>query len=90
MIRSPRSLPPAPSLRSLVALLSVLSLAVTLSAQRPARDYSLSDSTSEVLPKFKVAADAKNYDGALAILDAQIAKVPADSYDAATLYQIKV
>jgi tetratricopeptide (TPR) repeat protein len=90
MIRSPRSLPPAPSLRSLVALLGMLSLAVTLPAQRPARDYSLSDSTSEVLPKFKVAADAKNYDGALAILDAQIAKVPADSYDAATLYQIKV
>jgi tetratricopeptide (TPR) repeat protein len=90
MIRSPRSLPPAPSLRSLVALLGMLSLAVTLPAQRPARDYSLSDSTSEVLPKFKVAADAKNYDGAIAILDAQIAKVPADSYDAATLYQIKV
>jgi tetratricopeptide (TPR) repeat protein len=81
---------PSPSLRPLLALLGAAALAVTLAAEPPVRDYSVSDATSEVLPKFKVVADAKNYDAALAILDAQIAKVPADSYDAAMLNQIKV
>ncbi|SDS33967.1 hypothetical protein [Opitutus sp. GAS368] len=81
---------PSPSLRPLLTLLGAAALAVTLAAQQPVRDYSLTDATGEVLPKFKLAADAKNYDAALAILDAQIAKVPADSYDAATLEQIKV
>jgi tetratricopeptide (TPR) repeat protein len=75
--------------RSLVALLGAATLVVTLGAQQPARDYSWSDSTSEVLPKYKVALDAKNYDAAVALLDAQIAKVPADSYDAAMLNQLK-
>ena len=78
------------SLRSLFALLGALLLsAAPVVAQQPVRDYSLSDATSEVLPNYKLAADAKNYDAGLAILDAQLAKVPADSYDAAMLYQIK-
>lgn len=76
--------------RSALALLSATALLATLPAQQPARDYSLTDATQEILPKFKAAADAKNYDAALAVLDAQLAKVPFDSYDAATLYQIKV
>lgn len=76
-------------LRSTLALLGATALAATLVAQQPVRDYAFTDATSEVLPKYKVAVDAKNYDGAIAILDAQIAKVPADSYDAAMLYQIK-
>ncbi len=90
MIRSVVSHHSSPLRCSALALLGALTLAVTLTAQQPAREYSLTDATGEVLPKFKAAADAKNYDAALAILDAQLAKVPADSYDAATLYQIKV
>lgn len=74
-------------LRSLLAL-AALALAVTVSAQDK-REYSFSDATSEVLPKYKAAIDAKTYDAALALLDAQIAKVPADSYDAAMLLQLK-
>src|SRR3954467_13963382 len=79
------------SLRSsFAALLGASVLAIAAHAQTPARDYSPSDATSEVLPKYKAAVDAKNYEAALAILDAQLAKVPADSYDAALIYQIKV
>lgn len=77
-------------LRSTCALTGMTVLTASLAAQQPVRDYSLTDATQEVLPKFKVATDAKDYTTALAILDAQIAKVPFDSYDAATLYQIKV
>jgi len=81
----------SPTFRPFLALLGAAVLAVTLPAQQqPVRDYAFTDATSEVLPKFKAVADAKNYDAAIAILDAQIAKVPADSYDAAMLYQIKV
>jgi len=76
-------------LRSTLALLGSAALAATLAAQQPVRDYAFTDATSEVLPKYKQVVDAKNYDAAIAILDAQIAKVPADSYDAAMLYQIK-
>ncbi|MBI2813285.1 MAG: tetratricopeptide repeat protein [Opitutae bacterium] len=90
MTRPALSQPLFPRLRPVLALLGAAALAVTLGAQQPARDYSLTDATQEALPKFKTAADAKNYDAALAILDAQLAKVPLDSYDAATLYQIKV
>lgn len=90
MIRSAMSHLPSSCLRPALALLGATVLTVTLGAQQPARDYSLSDATGEVLPKFKTVVDAKNYDAALAILDAQIAKVPFDSFDAATLYQIKV
>jgi tetratricopeptide (TPR) repeat protein len=77
--------------RPLLALLGALSLlAATAVAQTPpVRDYSPSDATSELLGKYKLAVDAKNYDAALAILDGQLAKVAADSYDAALLYQIK-
>jgi tetratricopeptide (TPR) repeat protein len=75
--------------RSLAALLGAAALVATLAAQQPARDYSFTDATSEVLPKYKAALDAKNFDAAVAILDAQIAKVPADSYDTAMLNQLK-
>ncbi len=81
-----------PSFRSLLTLLGSAALAVTLAAQQPQRDYSFSDATNEVLPKVRAALDAtpKNFDAALALLDGQLAKVPADSYDAATINQIKV
>jgi tetratricopeptide (TPR) repeat protein len=78
--------------RSLLTTLGAVVLAATLSAQSPQREYAFSDATNEVLPKVRTALDAtpKNFDAALALLDGQIAKVPADSYDAAMLYQIKV
>jgi tetratricopeptide (TPR) repeat protein len=78
------------ALRSLLASAAVVAFAATVAAQQtPARDYSFTDATSEVLPKYKAAIEAKTYDAALAILDAQIAKVPADSYDTAMLLQLK-
>lgn len=75
--------------RPLLALLGALSLLSATLAQPVVRDYSPSDATSEMLGKYKTALDAKNYDAALALLDGQLAKVAADSYDAALLYQIK-
>jgi len=80
-----------PSFRSTLALAGISLLAATALAEQaaPVRDYSYSDATGEVLPKYKAAADAKNYDLALSLLDAQMTKVPADSYDMALLYQIK-
>src|SRR4051812_10088101 len=70
---------------SCVAVLSTAAIA----ADQPQREYSVSDTTGEQLAKYKEALDAKNYDGALAILDAQIPKVAAGSYDLAFLQQIK-
>ena len=77
----------SPTLRSLFVL-ATLAVAVTVTAQEK-REYSFSDATSEVLPKYKAAIDAKTYDAALNLLEAQLAKVPADSYDAAMLLQLK-
>lgn len=90
MIRPVMSPPPSAFHRWSLALLGAATLVVTLGAQQPAREYYVTDPTGEVLPKFKAAADAKNYDAAIALLDAQLAKVPPDSFDAATLYQLKV
>ena len=78
--------------RSLPALIGALLLAASASAQStPAvvRDYSPSDATGEVLAKYRPLADAKNYDAAIAMLDAQIAITPPGTYDVALLYQIK-
>ncbi len=75
--------------RTFWALCSAALLSAAVSAAEPVRDYSPSDATGEVLGKYRVALDAKNYDGALAILDAQIPKSEAGSYDLALLYQIK-
>jgi len=80
----------SPPLRLTLALLGASLLAAPARAQTtPARDYSPSDDTAEILPKYREVVEAKNYPAALAILDAQLAKVPADSYDAAMLNQIK-
>jgi tetratricopeptide (TPR) repeat protein len=69
---------------------AALSLAVTLTAQEVQREYTLQDDTSENLPKFKTALDAKNYTEALNVINSLIAKVPADSYDMAYLLQLKM
>lgn len=72
------------------ALCCAAVVTVSVSAQQAApREYNLTDATSEALGKYRIALDAKNYDGALAILDAQIAKAEAGSYDLALIYQIK-
>ena len=68
---------------------ALLTVAVTVSAQQTTKDYSPSDATGEVLGKYHLALEAKNYDGAIALLDAQIPKVEAGSYDLALLNQIK-
>ncbi|MBI2517392.1 MAG: hypothetical protein HYV95_10825 [Opitutae bacterium] len=77
---------------ALAAPVAALVLASSAAAQeQPERTYSLSESVSEALGSgYKTAADAKNYDAALAVLDAQLAKVvDKTSYDAAVLLQIK-
>jgi tetratricopeptide (TPR) repeat protein len=78
------------SRRSCLALLGAgLLLGSTFAAEAPVRDYSPSDVTSEMLPKYRTAVEAKDYAAALVLLDAQLAKTDPDSYDAALLYQIK-
>ena len=81
------------SSRSVLTLLgaSLLLLAPAYSQQpaAPIRDYAASDATSEFLPKYKTAVDAKQYEVALALLDTQLTKVPSESYDTALLLQIK-
>lgn len=77
------------SFRPFPALLGLLLAVAAAFAQTPVRDYSFTDATGEVLSKIKVATDAKNYDAAVAIIDGQLAKIPADSYDTALLYQVK-
>ncbi len=79
------------SARAFVALscVAALTTAAIAAEPQPQREYSVSDATGEQLAKYKEALDAKNYDGALAILDAQIPKVAAGSYDLAFLQQIK-
>jgi predicted Zn-dependent protease len=61
--------------------LAALSAATALFAQE--REYSFADSTVEELQKYKTASEAKDNKLALSILDGILAKVPADSYDAA-------
>jgi len=79
--------------RTLLALLSAFLLAAATAAETaPERNYSVSDPTGEALAKYKTTLEAnggKNFEPALAILDAQIAKAEAGSYDLALLYQIK-
>lgn len=71
------------------AALSVFALNAT--AQTPPRDYSITDATSEVLStEYKAAADAKDHDKALQIINRQLAALKdPTSFDAALLNQIK-
>lgn len=50
---------------------------------------SLSDSTSDKLAQYKTLTDAKNWSGALALLDSTLAGVAPDSYDAAVVSQLQ-
>jgi predicted Zn-dependent protease len=74
-------MPPLSSLTRRFLTLAALSAATVLFAQE--REYSFADSTVEDLQKYKVASEAKDTKLALTILDGLLAKVPADSYDAA-------
>jgi len=76
--------------RLLLVAASAASLTLASFAQEE-RSYALSDATSEVLgTTYKTAAEAKNYDGALAAINGQLAKVADQtSFDAAVLLQIK-
>lgn len=79
--------------RRILCWAATLGLGVTVFAQTPIRDYQPSDASSEALPKYKEAMDAKptpNYAAAMAILDTLLAKVPADSFDAALIYQYRL
>lgn len=81
----------SPSLRALTVVGALFGSAALVLAQQPPREYSLTDGTSEVLSgPYKTAAEAKNYDAALAAINGQIAKVtdPA-GFDMAVLLQIK-
>jgi tetratricopeptide (TPR) repeat protein len=72
-----------------LALASLLALPVVAQTPPPARAYELATETSEALAKYKTETDANNNDAALAIIEAQLAKVGADSYDSALLLRIK-
>jgi tetratricopeptide (TPR) repeat protein len=51
----------------------------------------LTDDTSDALQKdYKQAFEGKEWDKALGVLTGVLAKVPADSYDAAVVYQLEV
>lgn len=77
--------------RSLLAtgLAGMLALCA-IAQEQPAREYQLQDTTSEALGKYRTAAEAKNLDQALEIVEGTYAKL-ADktTFDAAVLLQIK-
>ncbi len=84
-----RAMPPSFRLlrRNLAAAFLPCLLALTGLAVE--RDYSLNDKTSEELQKIKPLTDAKNWDAGIAVLDAQLPKVEAKSFDAAIILQVK-
>ena len=76
----------------LAPLAAVLLLAGATAAEPPpplVRDYSPTEATGDELVKFKAAVDLKHFDDALAIIEAQLPKVEAGSYDLAVLLQYK-
>lgn len=78
-------------LRAFTAATLLLAGALIVGAQTQQRDYSISESTSEILGgAYKTAADAKDFDRALAVINAQLDKLTDKTgYDAAVLNQIK-
>ena len=74
-------------------MLLALGLATPLTThaqnQQNAPKKELSDKVSEDLAKIRTQTDAKNYDGALAIIDGLIKISGPESYDMALLSQVK-
>jgi tetratricopeptide (TPR) repeat protein len=79
-----------PLFRKILSIAGAVTLSVVLAAETTQREYSLQDNTSENLPKYKAALDAKNYAEALNVINSLIAKVPAEGYDMAYLLQLKM
>lgn len=77
-------------LRRLAAAFAAIALAATVFAQQAERNYSPSDDTAEGLIKYRTAMEAKNYAEAHNILNGLMAKVAADSYDAALIHQYRL
>lgn len=81
----------APLRTGLVVLALGLATPVIGLAQNPstAPKKELSDKVSEELAKIRTQTDAKNYDGALAIIDGLLRTAGPESYDMALLSQVK-
>ena len=79
------------SILRIAATTIVVATAGHLRAQQNERNYSLTEETSEILSTtYKTAAEAKNYEGALAAINGQLAKVKdPTSFDVAVLLQVK-
>jgi tetratricopeptide (TPR) repeat protein len=77
-----------PATRALAFAVAML-LGSQAHAQQEERPYSLGESTSTELSKVQPLLEANNPTAALAIVDAQIGKVEANSYDLAVLLQVK-
>jgi hypothetical protein len=76
----------------LQAVLLAAALSLGLSSARAALEQppQLTDDTADVLNKtLRPAIDAKEWDKALGVISGALAKVPADSYDAAVMSQIR-
>jgi len=74
--------------KSLLAFAALMFCASML-AQPRERSYTLTEPTGEELGKVQPLIDQKATDAAIAIVDNQLTKVAADSYDAAVLLQVK-
>ena len=79
---------PLPRLTRLLALAAAVALASAGYGQTQ-KNYQFSDKTADELQKFQTAYNAKNWDAALAVLDAQIPKAEPGSYDVAMLEQYR-
>jgi Flp pilus assembly protein TadD len=72
------------------ALALGLLLGAAVSAAAPAEGArQLSEKTSEELAKVRTLSDGRDWNGALAVVEAQLALVDTSGYDAATLLQVK-
>ncbi len=69
--------------------LATQALVTSVHAAAAAEEKNLSDKTAEELGKLRPLVDAKNFDGALALVDGILSKVDKKSYDAAIASQIK-
>src|SRR5690348_8032924 len=73
---------------ALVGASSVLPLSAKEPAPEPPKNE-ISDKVSDDLGKLKEKVDAKDYDGAVKLLDEVLTKVAPDTYDLAMVSQIK-
>lgn len=83
----------SPSLRRAIwsrcALLCVLALPLAVKAQQEEERHQLEEKTSTELEKLKPLVDAKNWDGALALLNGLKSKVGPESFDMAIITDVE-